>query len=120
MSKLRPCLPNADPRTPCPRGGTAYLMIYNAVEAHDGLVHGKLHEDGDHCAVGCFFDVNPRLALDAGLIDEVAAMNDSMPGATMKQRRQRVLQWLRWRLERCGLKFPGRKPKTVPQIKAVA
>ncbi len=106
MSVLRNEVVDAKPGTPSPQGGTAYLMILNAVEQQRGLVHGKLHNtDGEHCAIGSFFDVNGKMALSTKIIDEVAAVNDSMPHLTRRQRKLRVLRWLRWRLHTLGM--PG-------------
>ena len=105
-SRFRPETCAAKPGTYAPSGGTAYLMIFNAVQTQDGLIHGKL--DGpncEHCAIGSFFDVNPKAALAYDLIDEVAAVNDSMPDATKKQRKAMVTRWLRWKLTQLGM--PG-------------
>lgn len=112
MSRLRPELGNASPGTPLYSNGTAYYMILNAVLARDGLIHGRLEDHhGGYCAIGCYFQDRPRTALPNALIDEVAAVNDSMPHTTSKQRRRRMLQWLRWRLRQCGMTFRGAKPK---------
>ena len=116
MSKLRPTLPNAAPGTPCPRNGTAYLMILVAVEQHDGLIHGKLdNRHGEFCAIGDFFDTNPKQALPTDLIDEVAAVNDSVPTYTRKQRKQYVAKWLRWKLTQLGM--PGYRTTKTPEQK---
>lgn len=103
---MRPETHTARPGTWSPKGATAYLMIYNAVQAQDGLIHGKLDNNvGEHCAIGSYFDVNPKTALDTALIDEVAAVNDSMPKGTLKQRKTMVARWLRWKLTQLGM--PG-------------
>lgn len=105
MSRLRETRP-ARPGTYAPKGATAYLMIYNALRAQDGLIHGKLDNNiGEHCAIGWYFEVNDKTALDLDLIDEVAAVNDSMPDATKRQRRNMVARWLRWKLTQLGM--PG-------------
>lgn len=105
-SRLRPETTTAEKGKPAPIGGTAYLMIYNAVRHQDGLAHGKLHDgNGAHCAIGSFFETNPKAAIGFDLIDEVAMVNDSMPYATMRQRKLHVLRWLRWRLQQVGM--PG-------------
>lgn len=105
MSKLRPILKDADPKTPCMMNGTAYLMILNAVEQQPGLIHGKLEDKGAYCSIGSYFHVNHGTALLDDLIDEVAAVNDSMPTVTPIQRRKRMMQWLRWKLAEIGM--PG-------------
>jgi hypothetical protein len=105
MSVIRPELNGAVYRgEPCPTGGTAYMMIYNAVKAQDGLIAGQLHSHGAHCAIGSFFDRAPKYALPTSLIDEVAGVNDSFSG-TKKHRRAMMLRWLRWKLGTLGM--PG-------------
>lgn len=104
MSRLRPGVINGDDLF-APTNGTAYLMVYHAVLDKDRLLHGKLHAHGESCAIGSFWDVNPKCALYDDFIDEVAAVNDSVPSATPRQRRRVVLTWLRWKLQQCGM--PG-------------
>lgn len=104
MSKLRPSLGNGE-GMPCMRNGTAYLMVYTAVQARHGLVHGKLQDHGEYCAIGSYFATNARTALPTDLIDEVAAINDSVPHLTERQRRLHVMKWLRWKLS--TLNMPG-------------
>ena len=115
-SKLRPETKDAAPGSYAPTGGTAYLMLYNAVKSKDRLIHGKLHSRGESCAIGSFWDVNPKCSLNYALIDEVAAVNDSLPSATPRQRRIHVLRWLRWKLASAGM--PGfAAPKVAPAAK---
>lgn len=104
-SKLRPELGSGDGTTPCVNDGTAYVMIYNAVEVQAGLVHGKLHAHGAHCAIGSFFTVNKNVTLPWSIVNEIAAVNDSMPTTTERQRKIRVARWLRWKLASLGM--PG-------------
>jgi len=74
-------------------------MIRDAVERRVGLAHGHLHVGPLACAVGAFFDDNHGRPLAYRIIDEVAAYNDSIPTTfTPRQRRNRVLKWLNWRL----------------------
>lgn len=105
MSTLRPECGDGGKDDFCPRKGTALLMTLNAVSAQEGLAHGKLHRNGYACAVGSFFDVNPKVCFPGDLTDEVAAVNDSLPQATPRQRKQMVMRWLRWRLGTLGM--PG-------------
>lgn len=105
MSALRPTLVSADKKTPIMRDGTAYLLIYKAVQSSTGLIHGRLHKDGDHCAIGSYFDRHDHTGLPSDLIDEVAAVNDSVPNSTDRQRRTHVMKWLRWKLAQVGM--PG-------------
>jgi hypothetical protein len=104
-SCMRPETREAEAGKYAPTGGTAYLMIYNAVRSKQGLIAGALHKNGEACAIGSYFDANPRTALDYHLIDEVAAVNDSGRSVTPRQRRLIVLRWLRWKLKQAGM--PG-------------
>lgn len=118
MSVLRPTLGKGNPfNKPCMTDGTAYLMILSAVKSQGGLVHGKLTDDhGAYCAIGSYFEINKGTALPQSIVDEVAAVNDSVPHFTAKQRKGYVAKWLRWKLGRIGLGphidnplFTGRK-----------
>jgi hypothetical protein len=111
MSRLRPTLCKGAKDDPCLYNGTAYYAIFNAVRDRHGLIHGKLEDHGEYCAIGSFFHNCKGTSLPTDIVDEVAAVNDSMPHATAKQRQQRVLQWLRWKLRSLGFEFAGRKGK---------
>lgn len=103
MSLLRDTQKSSDPAI-C--GASAYLMVYNAVRQQIGLIHGRLHNSrGEHCAIGSFWSINGPRSLHDSFIDEIAAINDSAPRMTRKQRKRMVLQWLRWRLKELGV--PG-------------
>ena len=119
MSKLRPCLTTTTkPRTA--DGATAYYIVYGAVENQRGLCHGKLHdrEKGQHCAIGSYFEDHPSAVLLESFIDEVATVNDAVPHATPRQRRNYVLRWLKWKLTRYG--FPGFATKAAPDVEQVS
>jgi hypothetical protein len=99
MSKLRPeCVTGTSPAIPTP---TALFLIRDAVERRKGLIYGQLDDyKGRHCAMGCFWADNPKLPVDQALVDEVAAVNDSLgPCATPKQRWLKVRNWLRFKLK---------------------
>lgn len=104
QSKLRPETREGDGTGYCPTNGTAYLMVYNAVQTKRMLIHGRLHAGGESCAIGSFWDVNPKCALHEAFIDEVAAVNDSFRG-TPRQRLAHMKRWLRWKLAQAGM--PG-------------
>ena len=107
MSQLRPTHSGSDKYAPS--GATAYLMVLRAVEAQPGLIHGKLSDAaGAHCAIGSYFQDHPTYAFNTDMIDEIAAVNDSMPHRTSKQRKRYMVQWLRGRLAQ--LKMPGFAP----------
>lgn len=78
-------------------------MILNAVEQQQGLIHGKLEVKGEYRAIGSYFEVNERTCLPDSLIDEVAAVNDSMPTLTPIQRKVRMVRWLKWKLADLGM-----------------
>lgn len=109
MTRLRPTLKNSDGTKPTMDGGTAYLMILKAVEDRSGLIHGKLEDDNGYCAIGCYFNVNDKTALPSALIDEIAAVNDSVPHMTRAGRKRYVSKWLRWKLTQLGM--PGFRTK---------
>lgn len=110
VSKLRPETKDATPGRYCPENGTAYLMVYNAVKSKERLIAGHLHEHGESCAIGSFWDVNPACSLKAEFIDEVAAVNDSFVDVTPRQRRLKMLNWLKWKLAQAGMPgFTGAK-----------
>jgi hypothetical protein len=97
MSKLRKTVPSEGGAVP---DDTALFLIRDAVARQRELIHGKLHDGrGHHCAIGCFWAENPGLSLHDNLIDEVAAVNDSLgPDACAKDRWKKVNEWLRWKV----------------------
>ncbi len=100
MSKLRPeC--SKDSRGNAMPDETALFLIRDSVARRRCLIYGKLHDDeGRHCAIGAFWADNPGVTLHSALIDEVAAVNDSLPStATMQERWKKVNGWLRWKLQ---------------------
>lgn len=99
MSELRPeCTTSNKPRTFGDAAAT--WKIYDAVRKRRSLGFGKLDtDDGKHCAMGCFWEDNPRSVVSSKLIDEIAAVNDSVPPtAKPSERRKHVLRWLEWKL----------------------
>jgi hypothetical protein len=120
MSTLRPTL-HSGSDYPQPTYFDSLYMIRDAVERRRGLISGQLEDRvGGVCAVGAFFADNPKLALSAGLIDEVAAYNDSMRRATPYQRRVKVLRWLTAKLAILGWKPKAKRKPQVRKLKAVA
>lgn len=110
MSKLRPSLRSTN--DPAPDKFDSLWMIRDSVERREGLIHGALRTPLGVCAIGAFFDDNPKLALDNGLIDEVAAYNDSIPRTVpQRERRNRVLRWLTAKLDTMRARvIPTRHP----------
>ena len=99
MSKIRPeC---GSTREPALSDDTALFLIRDSVAKRRSLIRGRLHDDlGRHCAIGCFFADNPKAALHSALIDEVAAVNDSLPSdASPHARWKKVNEWLRWKIK---------------------
>lgn len=99
MSKLRPeCTTSTKPAL---ADDTALYLIRDSVAKRRSLIHGRLHDrNGNHCAIGAFWTDNPNTTLNSALIDEVAAVNDSVPpNATPSERWKKVNSWLRWKLK---------------------
>lgn len=98
MSNLRSECRNSG--RPALSDDTALFLIRDSVAKRRGLIHGRLHDGrGHHCAIGAFWDDNPLASLNSSLVDEVAAVNDSVPPtATMRERWQKVNSWLRWKI----------------------
>jgi len=99
MSKLRPECGNST--QPALSDDTALFLIRDAVAKRRSLIHGHLRDGrGGTCAIGAFWADNPKATLKSSLIDEVAAVNDSVPPtATPHQRWKKVNEWLRWKIK---------------------
>lgn len=98
MSELRPECKDAAKGSALPYD-TALYLIRESVARRRSLAYGKLHKDGLSCAIGSFWDDNPKVALSSRLIDEVAAVNDSLPPtSTPHERWKKVNSWLRWKV----------------------
>lgn len=106
MSKLRPECGSAN--VPALADDTALFLIRDSVAKRRSLAYGRLTDrDGRHCAIGAFWEDNPKTALRSSLIDEVAAVNDSVPAtATPHERWKKVNSWLRWKIN----VLAGKKP----------
>jgi len=104
MSKLRPeCGPGKGEAL---ADDTALFLIRDSVAKRRSLIRGRLHDGkGGHCAMGCFWTDNPNITLHTALIDEVAAVNDSIPpGALPSVRWKKVNEWLRWKVKALAAK----------------
>lgn len=98
MRKLRPeCKDGTRPALP---NDTALFLIRDSVARRRSLIYGRLHDgNGGHCAIGTFWEDNPHTTLNRSLIDEVAAVNDSIPQtATPHERWKKVNSWLRFKI----------------------
>jgi hypothetical protein len=95
---LRPECSNSN--DPAISDETALYLIRDSVAKRRSLIHGRLHDGGGrHCAMGAFWTDNPKLTVHSHLIEEVAAVNDSVPPtATAHERWKKVNSWLRWKL----------------------
>jgi hypothetical protein len=101
MSKLRP-----ECRSATAKDGaalpydTALFLIRESVARRKELIYGRLDgTNGEHCAIGAFWADNPNSVLNSFLIDEVAAVNDSVPPtASAKERWKKVNSWLRFKI----------------------
>lgn len=101
MSTLRPeCGAGT---TPSPPQNVIWSRLYRAVRSRRSLAYGKLHDNGQHCAMGCYWEDNFG-SVPTAIIDEVAAVNDSIPPTSPPSvRRRHVLKWLAWKLEMLGI-----------------
>jgi hypothetical protein len=93
MSALRPECRNSQ------RPGLGYAetirLVLAAVSRRRSLAHGMLHDDTKHCAMGCFWEDHPNVAVYTHAVDKVASFNDLTPKATPKARWKRMVKWLR-------------------------
>jgi hypothetical protein len=98
MSKFRPECRNATGNA-LP-DDTALFLIRSSVAKRRELIFGRLNDGlGNHCAIGAFWADNPKTILHSSLVDEVAAVNDSIPPtATPKERWKKVNSWLRFKI----------------------
>jgi hypothetical protein len=99
-TKLRPtgCSNSDKPAMP---DDTAIWLIRDSVAKRKGLIYGKLRGDeGEYCAIGAFWADHPGVTLHTALIDEVAAVNDSVgPKASPQTRWKKVNSWLRFKIK---------------------
>jgi hypothetical protein len=100
---------------------TVLFLVKYAVDHVDELIFGRLKDGkGGHCAMGAFWKENPGAVVNSRVIDEVAAVNDSVgPSRSPKARWKIVRSYLRWRLRvlSTGQQLP--KPKILKGIRAV-
>ena len=98
MSKFRPeCVDSRDSALP---NDTALFLIRDSVAKRRSLIYGALHRGRGHCAIGAFWADNPGVTLNSSLIDEVAAVNDSIPPTALpRERWKKVNEWLRWKVK---------------------
>ena len=98
MSKLRPEL--HDSTGDALPDDTALFLIRDSVARRRSLIHGRLRNGrGGYCAVGAFWQDNPNAVLHSSLIDEVAAVNDSLKDSTPQVRWKKVNEWLRFKIK---------------------
>lgn len=99
MSKLRPETVHSPMARALP-DATALFLIRDSVAKRRALIYGRLDDGiGNHCALGAFWHDNPKAVLNDSLVEEVAAVNDSvLPSATPHQRWKKVNEWLRFKI----------------------
>lgn len=100
MSRLRPeCGTASDNSRTLPRDTTLFL-IRDAVAHRRSLIYGRLRDGkGGTCAMGAFWADNPGVTVPSDLVDEVAAVNDSVPkNALPSVRWRKVNEWLRFKI----------------------
>ena len=103
MSTLRPECKDSD--KPVMDRGMLWRRLYKSVRSRRSLAYGKLDAGDSHCAMGCFWADNSGAAVPTEILEQVAAVNDSVPPtAKPSERRKHVLRWLDWKLETLGIK----------------
>lgn len=109
MTKLRPECGTSSTK---PVATQAYLLqrLHLALQTRRGLAFGQLRKpgkgSGSVCAMGCFWDDNPEYCVPSSLIDEVAAVNDSVPLEAGSRLRMKVVRnWVRARAKALGIRL---------------
>jgi len=99
-SKLRPHGCSSSNKEAMP-DDTALWLIRDSVQKRAGLLYGQLRNGhGEYCAIGAFWEDHPGVTLHTALIDEVAAVNDSVgPRALPGTRWRKVNSWLRFKIK---------------------
>jgi hypothetical protein len=103
MSSLRPeCGLSTKPSATEP-----FLLrtLNRALAKRRGLAFGRLNgANGSHCAMGCFWAAEPGYSVTFSLIEQVAAVNDSVPKELGSSVRMRVVRnWVRNRMKSLGV-----------------
>lgn len=101
MSKLRPeCRTSTKTAM---ANVKVYYLLRMSLRKRRSLIHGRLDDDrGRHCAMGAFWADHPHVAVYSSIVDEVAAVNDSVPKATPFKRWCVVNEWLKLKLKNLG------------------
>lgn len=77
-----------------------FRRLYNSVRKRRTLSFGKIDAKDGHCAMGCFWEDNPKITVPSNITDQIALINDSVPPtATRTERRKHVLRWLEYKLD---------------------
>ena len=108
MSKLRPECGTVTDGTPALPNDTVLFLVAQSVARRRELICGRLHDGkGRHCAMGAFWTDNPKAVVNTDILDEIAAVNDSVPEHyTPQQRWKTVNSWLRLKMRSLGVKRP--------------
>jgi hypothetical protein len=69
-----------------------------AVKKRRGLIHGSMTEHGRVCALGAFAAKHDNTCVHKAISEALQEFNDSMPEATPKVRREKVIRWIEKRL----------------------
>ena len=74
-----------------------FQKLHASLKTRRGLIKGQIDKGKkSHCAMGCFWDDVPDAAVKNTLIDEVAAVNDSVPDSLgTRVRMQIVRNWVK-------------------------
>lgn len=105
MSKLRSECKTAESQCGPQAPATIYYRIFSLLSKRRGLIYGKLDgAAGEHCAMGCYWNQYSQDTVPTAIVDEIAAVNDSVkPGESKFKRWQRVRTYLRIKLATHGI-----------------
>ena len=100
MSELRPTLKSSN--KPGLTYKSTYFRVLEATASVRSLIHGKLDEGRNSCAIGTYFR-QCNMPIDTKAIDEIAAYNDSFPHLTPHARWKKVRKWLKFQVDHLKL-----------------
>lgn len=75
-----------------------YFRVFEATSGVQGLLHGKLRDNGNTCAIGCYF-AKAKIPIDSKACDEIASYNDSFPQLSRYERWKKVRRWLKFQIK---------------------
>lgn len=96
MRDIRPTLKSC-PGQPGLNYRNTYFRVLEATASVRSLIHGRLHNNGNSCAIGTYFKQS-TMPINTDAIDEIATYNDSFPHLTQHERWKKVRKWLKFQV----------------------